>query len=490
MRRAIVAIAGFATAFLVGAAPAGAHPLGNFTTNVYAGLQVADNHVNVDYILDLAEIPAVAEIQRADTDHDGVLSQQETSSYATDTCNQLLSGLDLRMGGGSAPMTTRAARASTPAGQAGLNTVRVECNFQAKTDLARATSVRFKDDNFNGRVGWHELTAVGDGTTIVGGPRPTSLSHRLTAYPKGTAPLAERATTFQVRPGGPKLKDTARTKASGLILPRGMDRFTTAFTGLVARQHLDIAFGVLAVLIATVLGATHALAPGHGKTVIAAYLISQNGARRVALVLGVTVAVSHTAGVLLLGTIVSTSASVAPEHLYPYLGAFSGLTFAGLGVFLLARARRRGRATHDHHSLEHEHSHDHGLDHAHHDDHEHPYDHDHAAELPPAPTWRTAMLPGLAGGLVPSPSALLVYLGGLAIGRTWFAVLLVVGYGIGIAATLIAAGYLLGRARNRLANAPSRWRWAAPLQAALPTLTAALVILGGLQIAIRSLALA
>ena len=151
---------------------------------------------------------------------------------------------------------------------------------------------------------------------------------------------------------------------------RGTDRFAAAFTGLVARQDLTIGFALLALGAAVVLGALHALAPGHGKTVIAAYLVGERGSLRQAATLGMSVTVTHTAGVLVLGLVLSGSTRFVPERVYPWLGVASGLLLAAVGLGLLVRARRRGSSglTFAH---GHTHHHGHGHGHAGHDGHHH-----------------------------------------------------------------------------------------------------------------------
>lgn len=205
---------------------------------------------------------------------------------------------------------------------------------------------------------------------------------------------------------------------------------------------------------------------------MAAYLVGRQGTAGQAVALGTTVAVTHTLGVLLLGVLLSTSQAVAPERLYPWLGTGSGLVFTAIGVQLLWRAwhTRRDGVAHHHHG----------------DDHDHAGEHSHGGDHGRTVTWRTLALPGLAGGLVPSPSALLVLLGGIALGRAWFGLSLVIAYGIGMAATLVGAGYLLVRASRSLTG--PRWRWASRLAVVLPVATAALIVIGGLAITARSLA--
>jgi ABC-type nickel/cobalt efflux system permease component RcnA len=242
------------------------------------------------------------------------------------------------------------------------------------------------------------------------------------------------------------------------------------FTALVGGRSLSPGFAVVALLLAVGLGAAHALAPGHGKTVMAAYLVGLRGTLRQAAVIGATVTITHTAGVLLLGVVLTTSRAVASERLYPWHGLASGLLLAGVGVGLLVRARPR---------------HPHPRDHA----HPHGQHHDHGPAGRPLGR-RGLVALGLAGGLVPSPSAVVVLLGGTAIGQAWFGVALVVAYGLGMAATLTGVGLLLAHLRTRM---DGRLRLPAGSLAAragrlLPAATASVIVVAGLALAVNGAA--
>jgi ABC-type nickel/cobalt efflux system permease component RcnA len=366
---------------------------------------------------------------------------------------------------------------------------------------------------FTDRVGWREITAVGDRTTVLSSDvRAVSSSARLTTYPTDllSSPPDQRAATVRVRPGGPPAPDIAGiAPGTAASQPRGVDAATRSFTALIARQHLSPSFGALALALSVGLGAVHAFAPGHGKTMMAAYLVGQRGTVRQAGLIGLTVTATHTVGVLLLGILLSASTTLAPESLYPWLGLASGLLLAALGASLLARAlgRRPSLVPAGHDPLDHDdHDHDdHGPD-------DHIHDHGNGDEgrggIRPAHShggrvhthgplpgegpvqWRTLVPLGLVGGLVPSPSAIVVLLGAIALGRAWFGVLLVVGYGLGMAATLTGAGLLLVRARGAIESrlTGARSSRLIPLAAALPTLTAAAIIAGGLYLAARGAA--
>jgi nickel/cobalt exporter len=265
----------------------------------------------------------------------------------------------------------------------------------------------------------------------------------------------------------------------------GVDRASAAFTALVSERSRSAGFAVVAVLLAVALGGAHALAPGHGKTVMAAYLVGLRGTLGQAVTIGATVTVTHTAGVLILGLVLSTTRAVASERVYPWLGLGSGLLLAAVGVGLLARARPGHGHPHDH---GHGHGDGHPRDNGHHHGHGHP--HLHGNGHPPAgpPLGRRGLVAlGLAGGLVPSPSAVVVLLGGIALGRAWFGVALVLAYGLGMAATLTGVGLLLARLRTRLdrrLHLPAG-SLLSRLGRLLPAATASVIVLVGLALAIQ-----
>jgi len=523
-RRAVAGLgAGLAVVVLWGSA-AGAHPLGNFTTNTSAALLVGPDGIVVDYVVDRAEVPALQERPDIDTDGDDELQPAERRAYAASACGDLVDDLTVTVDGRSVVLAVAETDLAFPAGQAGLETQRLGCRLAgAYPAIDQRTTITFRDEGFADVLGWREIVGIGDETTVVETDvERDSLSDRLRAYPEDRlgSPLRELEATVSVVPGGPATPDLD-DDASGLPLP-GADRLTE----LVSERKLTVPFALFALLVSFVLGAFHALAPGHGKTVMAAYLVGEQGTRRQALLLGATVALTHTGGVFALALVVSNS-KLAPERLYPYLGTVSGLLVAAIGVVLLRRALqfRRifptlgpGASTHHHHGLgahthghSHSHGHDHGLaavatvvtarpttEHEHRHDHDHDHDHDHThdegagavLELGPSMRARNMMAMGFAGGLVPSPSALVVLLGSIAIDRAWFGLLLIVAYGAGLAAVLVGAGLLLERLRHRIA--PLLARGSRPRMTSiavnLPLVTAVFVVLGGLYLVTRALA--
>jgi ABC-type nickel/cobalt efflux system permease component RcnA len=456
------------------------HPLGNFTVNQYDGLVAAPHQLRIDHVQDLAEIPA-AQVLEGGADLTG---------WATRTCATASRIFQITESGRQVRATVRAAVARTRPGQAGLPTLRLECAMTAPlANLPGGVAVSFRDPGAADHVGWHEITAAGDGMTVSRSDVPAaSRSARLTAYPKDmlSSPLDQRSASFTVTPGGPALvAGPAASNGAARVLPRGVDRLTQSFTDLVARRHLTPVFSLLALLIAVMLGAIHALAPGHGKTIMAAQAISRGrrGLRDI-LTLGLTVTVTHTLGVLVLGLLVAGGSSIVTPGLFPWLGAASGALVALTGCTLLRRALRPRPADSHGHSHGHGHSHSHGHGHGHGDGHGHP-----RVDMPRR---GTVLIMGFAGGLMPSPSAIVVLLGAVALGHAWFGVLLVLAYGLGLALTLTGIGvFITGSGRWLAARMPWLRDQAHRIPARLvPAGSAALVVLLGVGLAVRSLATA
>ena len=446
-----------------------AHPLGNFTVNQYAGLQVSTVGVDIDHVVDMAELPAFQV-------RDAVTASPET--WASTACTTVASASSVSVGGAAVPVAVTRSSVAFQPGQGGLATLRLECGLRAAATISGETEVTYRLSAYDDRIGWREVDAIGSGTTLVSSTVPAqSVSARLTAYPSDQA-LDVRTARLVVRPGGPVAGPAG---VGGAAATRGVDQLTAAFTSFVGRPDLTLGLGLIAILLALVLGGAHAFAPGHGKTVLAAYLVSERGSLRHALVVAGTVTATHTAGVLVLGVVLTTSLTFAPDQLYAWLGVLSGLLLAGVGAAMLRRARRTASLAADHHHHHHDHPHDHDHDHSHNHGDGHHHHHHHHGPL----RLRSLVTMGFAGGLAPSPSAVVVLLGAVALGRTWFGVLLVLGYGIGMAAALMLIGVALARWRGvlerKVAGRTGSW-----LRRAVPVATAALVLFVGLGLAARS----
>ena len=522
MLLAAVGFGAFA-AVLLPATAASAHPLGNFSVNQLDALDLYPDRITVAAAVDIAELPTLQERGAVDSNSDGTTSDAERSAYARTMCGALANDLLVRVDGHQLRWTVGSATFAYVAGAAGLSTSRLECELSSPARLTAAATVdvdnRFRSD----RIGWREMTAVGHGVRLLHSPLPSvSVSDNLRSYPKDllSSPLNVRTAHLSAEPGTGSSSDNGAAASVQPSSPGGLAGLTAradrVLEGLVGGRHLTPLVGVLAVLLAIALGAGHAALPGHGKTIMAVYLTGQAGRARDALGVAATVTLTHTGGVLALGLVLTTAASVAGEQVLGWLGVVSGLTVAAVGVGMLVGTRRRLRrrnlpgpadghhhadpdpADHGHADHEHAHgSHRHGdgHDHSGHAHGGHTHDghaqngHTHGGHTHGGPGRLSIVGMGIAGGLVPSPSALIVLLGAIGLGRTGFGVLLVIAYGMGMAATLTAAGLALVVVRRRwagrLAGAGNRW---AKLARLVPTGTAMLVLLVGVGLAGRALA--
>ena len=242
-----------------------------------------------------------------------------------------------------------------PPGQAGLRTTRLEVVFRGP-ELADTSRVAYRDANYAGRIGWKEITAQPKaGARLLSSSVPSkSVSSELLAYPKNLlqSPLDVVSARVGVEPGSSAGAPPGLLPRNVLEQRAGVRAVADGgFASLIARDHLTPGFIALSLLIAMFWGAAHALSPGHGKSIVAAYLVGSRGKPRHAVYLGLTVTATHTIGVFALGLVtLSLSAFIVPDQLYPWLNLVSALLIVSVGVSVLRwRVREwRGRGGHDH----------------------------------------------------------------------------------------------------------------------------------------------
>jgi nickel/cobalt transporter (NicO) family protein len=386
-------------------ATAGAHPLGNFSVNHLVTVSVSSDRVDLRYTLDQAEIPT---FQERGLPRNEVLARKQ---------GEVKRALHLTVNGHAVPLVQGLGKLSAPPGQGGLPLTRLELPLSAAVHNPR--SVRVDDETFPDRVGWKTVVAQpGKGTAVRSTAPSGDPTDGLRHYPKDmlSSPLAERTATFTVTPGTGTL--TAPKAVGG---PTTTDRSGDGFAGVFADAAAGKGALLLLILTAFAWGAVHAFSPGHGKTMVAAYLVGTRGTAKHALGLGATVTITHTIGVFALGLVALLLAQfILPEQLYPWLSLVSALLVLGIGASVLRsrlRARKRG----------------HGHRHHHHDHH-----HEHEA-----PSKKTILALGASAGLLPCPSALVVLLAALASHQIPLGIGLILVFSLGLAATLTCLGLLV-----------------------------------------------
>lgn len=524
---------------------ASAHPMGNFSVNHYSKISMDTDRIRVRYFIDLAEIPTYQELQQANIQATAIdPSSAEVIRYIAARGVELGHGLILEVDGKPTPLHLLSSGVIFPAGAGGLPTMKMGFVYDAPypprpttqdKPVRQHVSLRYSDNNYPGHTGWKEIVALASTDSLLHSSVPsTDRSGELSNYPTdlltsppqnleasvdaelSTSPVApteaqshsaheQPSRQVETHGGNPtpslsrsvprpaptasfaKQQETARpTSVPSVSMHLQANRQQTPrsrFTELIQAQDLSAWFLFTAAIIAIGLGGLHALEPGHGKTIVAAYLVGSKGTARHAVLLGIIVTLSHTAGVFALGAItLYASRYIVPEQLYPWLGALSGITIAGLGCYMLLR-RLSGTAT--------DHTHAPGESHGHwmfwkraaeNKTENNPLRSGMASAQSVSLTQLLTL--GITGGIIPCPAALIVLLSAFALHRIGLGFFLIVAFSVGLAAVLISFGMLMVYARRFMSrfhvDGPLTSRW-------LPAASSAFITILGLILTAQAL---
>jgi ABC-type nickel/cobalt efflux system permease component RcnA len=385
------------------AAVAAGHPMGNFSVNHYARFEPSSGGLAIRYVMDLAEIPTFELFQQWGPGAD-------PKKKALDQAREWAAHLTITVAG--KPVRARVERAAIvlAEGAGNMQVARITADLLVE---AAGGGVTFEDRNYEGRSGWKELVP----------PGKPDRSAELTAYPSDPmlAPPQEVKASF-IWKAAPRveIKPAPVTVAPPPALAPGTVVKGDYLSTLLHRREIGWQLTLVGIAVAFGLGATHAMSPGHGKTIVAAYLVGSRGTFKHAIFLGGMVTFTHTASVFALGFVtLFLSRYVLPETLFPILGAISGISIVWVGAMLFFR-RLRGRGHHHHH---------------------HHHDHSHVPEG--EITMGSLIALGASGGLVPCPSALVLLLSAISLGRVGLGMLLLVGFSAGLATVLMGMGVLV-----------------------------------------------
>src|ERR1700733_3489572 len=533
----------FLFVLILSSATSFAHPMGNFSVNHYSKIKIGQQSIEIRYLIDMAEIPTFQEIRQFNITP---TADDPSASRYLDRQEQLLKeGLSLENDGQPVRFDTISRQVAFAAGAGSLPTMKLGFVFRGKLDItAGAHKLSYFDNNLPGGAGWKEIVVVNDGVAILDSSAPASdRSQELTTYssdvfnsppqqlsalvgfrtsfsePERSASAAPIGTSSMIPPGTNTAQQepappshqrprrssgatassdlhAAQSSPSGVLASTGaplslavhtqQNTPRSRFTELISTQG-RLSFWVLfsAALIAAGLGALHALEPGHGKTIIAAYLVGSRGTARHAVLLGIVVTAAHTTGVYLLGALtLYASRYIVPEQLYPWLGAISGLSVAGLGIFIFLRHWTEETG---------EHSHGPGEQHSHwflSIFKKAAFNRAMTTELASRAaisayskpiervlSLRELCMLGITGGIVPCPAALVVLLSAFSLHRIGFGLLLITAFSFGLAAVLVIVGLTMVYAKRMMF---SRVRAGNSALRYLPLLSSAfMVLLGG-----------
>jgi nickel/cobalt transporter (NicO) family protein len=493
-----------------------AHPMGNFSISHYAKLTPGADRLEVVYALDLAEIPTFELLRDWNLERTSPMAELEAK--AREQMAAWAANLALSADGQPVPLRVKSAAVVISDGAGNLPVVRITGRLEAAIKPGRLT---YEDRNYPDRAGWKEIVIAGGPQTVLERTSHTDrdTSKGLTAYPEDPTvappqdlraeltwktvavvsqappPPAVVAPVEQPKPVMAAAPPT-QSPAAAPVAP-GTVQKNDALSRLLGRQELGFAAMLTALALAFGFGAMHALSPGHGKTIVAAYLVGSRGTLKHALFLGAMVTFTHTVSVFVLGLgTLFLSRYFVPDKIYPILGAVSGLTIVWIGATLFYKRLSRLVAHLEHekaHRFHHQHSHEPAMAMAHghshgghghdHDHHHHDHDHDHG------PGGHTHVIEGevtlssltglaVSGGLVPCPSALVLLLSSIAIGRIALGLALLTAFSLGLAVVLIGIGVAVLYAKNLLPDRPG-FR-TGPVFTMLPVVSAGVITVIGL----------
>jgi ABC-type nickel/cobalt efflux system permease component RcnA len=487
------------SAFLLAAAlcapPVSAHPMGNFSVNHYSKLEVTDRGLKLEYVLDLAEIPTLDLLRNWGLERDS--PRLSLDRKAAGQAREWLSNLKLVSNGINISPQFQSASLVIADGAGNLPIVRITTTARLN---AKAGGLTFEDLNFADRSGWKEIViTAGHGATLTRASQTsTDLSKALTDYPPDPtlappqdlrAELAWTAEpqliTHRLIPAPVEQPHRAPASSSPVTMTaQGAQPGTIVRGDFLSRllQHKELTLGMilLALAISFGLGGLHALTPGHGKTIVAAYLVGARGTLKHAVFLGAMVTFTHTISVFALGlATMFLFRYIVPERITQTLGVVSGLSIVAIGGWMLVKRFRNSRG----------HSHTHAHGHGHHHHHEgHSHDHSHGpnghTHIPETISLGSLVALGVSGGLVPCESALVLLLSMIALGRVALGLLLLVSFSAGLALVLTAIGIVVLYAKklipaSRRSSRGGAFQW-------LPVVSAAVVVVVGLVMTVVS----
>lgn len=513
-----------------------AHPMGNFSVSHYARFQVQPKGVAVTYVLDLAELPTFDLLREWGLDRKS--PRAELDRKASAQAAQWAQHLQFLSNGRAVRPAFLGAELTLADGAGDLPIARITSHLMLHVEPG---TLEYEDRNYPDRAGWKEIVIDGGpGVTLAQASQGSQdRSKALSEYPADPTVAPPQDVRASVQWSGPaavpaveKTAEKTKPQAAPVIAPIPQPKAPAMpapatmtpqaapagsvvkgdfLSRLLHQRELTLGMILIALVVAFGLGAAHALTPGHGKTIVAAYLVGSRGTLKHAAFLGAMVTFTHTVSVFLLGlATLFLFQYVMPEKISQALGVVSGLSIVAIGGWMLyTRWRAIGRKqvhahhhhTHDHdHHHEHEHAHahshshvpaaahahahnhvhdhhhdhdrhhehDHHHDHDHHHEHDHHHDHDHhhghshgplvhshgpgghvhSHDVPDQISWGSLTALAVSGGLVPCESALVLLLSAIALGRVGLGLMLLVAFSLGLAVVLMAIGVMVIYAKN------------------------------------------
>jgi ABC-type nickel/cobalt efflux system permease component RcnA len=456
---------------LLNVTPGRAHELNGTEVATSSYLSITYRSLSGRYEIQFGELSAFEQRKRMDADGSGTITASERNDYLQIVGDELAGRLLLEVEGKSIAVQLHHGRMipDDPIVAPGALTLGFKLTTEV-LDFTRGCTLVYRDTNSHSRLVHSEVVVEGMERVDIDRADSGDGALKKVHIRSAQAPLQVRVV---LKPSS----DVTHTGAPAEPAPHGDERHveveTLELQEMLRSEEVSIDLVVLALALSFFLGAAHALEPGHGKTIVAAYLIGNRGTVANAVYLGGVVTITHTFSVIILGLVTLFASNyILPETIFPWLGTGSGLLIMGLGGWLFARSLVSGGNTHVHSQVDEE---EHHLRQHHHHHHVHPP----RGKVTPG----SLLTLGISGGIVPCPGALVILLLAVALHRIGFGLLLIVSFSFGLATVLIAIGILMVKARPLV----DRFSGGGTLIRRLPLVSSLVIILAGFIIGVRAL---
>ncbi len=456
--------------------PCNAHQFFDFDQS--SEITILENGVNIEYRIWYGTplVPGLA----MDKDGDKKLSESELLSFLNKTNNTIHSNLSVSMNNKIKRLSFTSGTIST-SGKYPSMTVDIALWYKISVHHSsnKKWTLKIKDSNFENYGPERKLVYI----------NTDSAANNIQVHRKGNTHIFN----YNSGSSGFALKSGALNNKRNRPLQSEEQNRLTAFlhSGTPGPGMLLLTF-----FTAFFLGAVHALSPGHGKAMVAAYLVGSNGKKKDAVILGAIVTFTHVISVLILGIIILfLSNKILPEQIYPWISIFSGVLIFLVGLFLLAKQSHSHDHSHSHNHSHHTHSHD-DEDHHPHDDHFHnhnssqdhpghlhnPLDND-AGRIGEKTHPGSLVSLGVAGGMVPCPSAIVVLLVSVTLNKIVLGLAIILIFSLGLASVLISIGLLI----VSVSDVSSRMERFAPILKIMPKISAGIILILGIFITFHAM---
>ena len=498
---------------------ASAHPELTNYVDTSATLKFNQNKAEVEYRVNLSELYAFSEIEKADIDGDLVLNSQESLKYGKFICAELRNNISIANNQLKVTLNLLSHSSVIDITKSEFGTLEIFCKFDGVLKLDSENKVEWSDENYPS-PGYRELVvSPGIGVTTDKSYPEISPSRNLSNFSEiklGEKDIRANFYLYYNAANGNEVKEDQQVEVSkpnskldaDMVSNKSFGDLTKLYSKLFRVSDLNLTVVLLGFLFALFLGALHSFAPGHGKSTMLLLAVDKDIKRIELYKLAINMAISHTIGVITLGFILYFGFTQSSDLITIVLSIILSIFLIIFGAYVaskrfkdLSEDNGNSKSSHWHGGVAHSHYHEgkeedhyhqdhadgHGHSHHHHGVDEGGNHEEHQIGKTKYMSKKNLRFLGLLGGLVPTPSALTLLIGSAALGNILYGVILVIAYGIGMGIVLIIGGYYLNKLFQGIESRRSKSTFYIKLSTYLPITTAIIQIISGVTLLIISI---